>query len=130
MNMRPADSRSAAWFLAVGGVATAMHYVITLSAHRFASLSPAFANLAGFLCAFPVSYLGHRHLSFAGTTAGHGKALSRLFAVSCLSFAGNQALLLLLLKFTLLPLWIALGLVLGCVAVVTYVLSRLWAFAS
>jgi putative flippase GtrA len=128
--MRAADARSVAWFVVVGVSAMAVHYLVTLSAHHFISLSPALANVAGFLCAFPVSYIGHRNFSFAGTTSGHGKALVRLFGVSCLSFAGNQILLWLLLQFTALPLWIALGIVLVAVAVVTYLLSRSWVFAS
>jgi putative flippase GtrA len=128
--MRPADARSVAWFVVVGVSAMAVHYVVTLSANHFVSLSPALANVAGFLCAFPVSYIGHRNFSFAGTASGHTKALVRLFGVSCLSFAGNQLLLWLLLTFTPLPLWIALGIVLIAVAVVTYLFSRSWVFAS
>jgi putative flippase GtrA len=128
--MRPVDARSVAWFVVVGVSAMAVHYVVTLSANHFVSLSPPLANLVGFLCAFPVSYIGHRNFSFAGTTAGHGKAVVRLFGVSCLSFVGNQLLLWLLLTFTPLPLWIALGIVLIAVAVVTYLLSRSWVFAG
>ena len=107
----------------------AVHYVVTLSAHHFMTLSPALANVAGFF-ARSVSYIGHRNFTFAGTNVGHGKALARLFSVSCLSFAGNQLLLWMLLELTALPLWIALGIVLVAVAMVTYLLSRSWVFAS
>lgn len=128
--MRPADSRSVAWFLGVGGLATAVHYTLALCVNEFASLSAPIANATGFLCAFPVSYLGHRRFSFAGTAAAHRTALPRLFAVACAGFAANQGLLLMLLRLTPLPLWIALGIVLLAVAAATYLLGRWWAFAA
>ena len=83
----------------------------------------------GFLCAFPVSYYGHRALSFAATAVPHRRALPRLFAVSCLAFLANQTLLLLILSQTALPLWIALAIVLLLVAISTFLLSRGWVFA-
>lgn len=127
--MRPADRTSIVWFLGVGGLAGLTHYAIALSLHGFASVTPGFANLAGFLAAFPVSYFGHRILSFAAVGIPHRHALPRLFVVSTLSFVVNQVLLLSLLALTPLPLWIALALVLLVVALITYALSRGWVFA-
>jgi putative flippase GtrA len=123
--MRP----SVLLFLIVGGCAAATHYLVTLGVDAATRLDPAWSNLAGFLCAFPVSYLGHRRFSFAGTQARHRQALPRLLAVSCAAFAGNQLMLAALLRYTPLPLWIALGIVLVCVAVSTWVMGRYWAFA-
>lgn len=127
--MRPADRTSIVWFLGVGGLAGLTHYVVALSLHGFARLTPGFANLAGFLAAFPLSYLGHRTLSFAASAIPHTHALPRLFVVSALAFGVNQVLLLSLLAWTRLPLWIALAVVLIIVAFMTYVLSRGWVFA-
>ncbi len=126
--MRRAD-HSIGWFLAIGGAAGLVHYVTTLGLNAFASLRPGPANLLGFLCAFPVSYFGHRFLSFSATEVPHQRALPRLFAVSGMAFVGNQALLLTLLKLTSLPLYIALALVLLVVSVSTFLLSRGWVFA-
>ncbi len=126
--MRKAD-HSIGWFLAIGGAAGLVHYVVTLGLNAFASLRPGPANLVGFLCAFPVSYFGHRALSFAATEVPHQRALPRLFAVSALAFAGNQLLLLTLLRMTSLPLSVALAIVLLVVAVSTFLLSRGWVFA-
>jgi putative flippase GtrA len=126
--MRNAD-HSVGWFLAIGGAAGLVHYVMTLGLNTFASLRPGPANLVGFLCAFPVSYFGHRFLSFAATEVPHQRALPRLFAVSGMAFLGNQALLLTLLRLTSLPLYIALAVVLLVVSVSTFLLSRGWVFA-
>jgi putative flippase GtrA len=116
-------------FLIVGGCAAGVHYLVTLAVDAATGMDPAWSNLIGFLCAFPVSYLGHRRFSFAGTQASHRQALPRLLAVSCTAFLGNQLMLAALLRYTPLPLWIALAIVLVCVAVSTWVLGRYWAFA-
>jgi putative flippase GtrA len=116
-------------FLIVGGCAAGVHYLVTLAVDAATGVDPAWSNLIGFLFAFPVSYLGHRRFSFAGTQASHRQALPRLLAVSCTAFVGNQLMLAALLRYTPLPLWIALAIVLVCVAVSTWVLGRYWAFA-
>lgn len=107
-----------------------VHYVVTLGLNAFASLRPGPANLVGFLCAFPVSYFGHRFLSFSATEVPHQRALPRLFAVSGMAFVGNQALLLTLLRLTSLPLYIALAIVLLVVSLSTFLLSKGWVFAK
>ena len=103
-------------FVSVGALAAAVHYVAALLAHAY-GLQPAGANWIGFLCAFPVSYLGHRHWSFRGTQASHVAAFFKFLAVALLGFLGNQVLL-----------WLALGIVMVIVAVSTWLLSRFWAF--
>ncbi len=116
-------------FLIVGGCAAATHYFVTLGVDWATGIAPAWSNLIGFLCAFPVSYLGHRNLSFAGTRAPHRTALPKLMAVSGTAFVGNQIMLAALLEYTPLPLWLALGIVLFFVALSTWLLGRYWAFA-
>lgn len=127
--MRLAERHSVGWFVLVGCLAGLAHYVTTVSLNGLAGVPAGIANLCGFLCAFPVSYHGHRRLSFAGTGVPHRRALPRLLAVSTLAFLGNQALLIALLRFTRLPLHVALAIVLGVVALSTFVLSRGWVFA-
>jgi len=46
------------------------------------------------------------------------------------SFAGNQVLLLLAVRWLPLPFWFLLGAVLLLVAVVTYVVSQRWVFRT
>jgi len=128
-SMRLAERQSVGWFLVVGCLAGLAHYVTTLSLNGLAAVPAGIANAFGFLLAFPVSYFGHRRLSFAGAGVPHRRALPRLFTVSALAFMGNQALLLALLRYTGLPLSIALAIVLGVVALSTFILSRAWVFA-
>jgi putative flippase GtrA len=116
-------------FLMVGACAAATHYLVTLGVDFTTSLTPAWSNLIGFLCAFPVSYAGHRRWSFAGTRARHRQALPRFFTVAACTFAGNQLMLATLLRYTPLPLWLALGIVLVFVALSSFLLGRYWAFA-
>ena len=95
-----------------------------------AGMTPLAANVLGFLLAFGVSYWGHRHLTFRAVHVAHRHALPRFLAVACLGFAGNEALYALLLRFTPLDYRLALLLVLGAVAAMTFALGKLWAFAG
>jgi putative flippase GtrA len=122
--------RSISWFTLIGAMAAADHYVIALLAKNLLVLSPAWANFFGFCCAFPVSYFGHRHLSFPDQSRTHQQALPRFLTIAILGFCANQVLFLLILKLTPIPFWLALALVMIIVAVSTYLLSRHWAFSS
>lgn len=108
----------------VGGAAMAVHWlVVTLLVP--AGLAPLGANAIGFGVAFNVSYLGHRNWTFAGAHA-HRTAFWRFLAVALTSFALNEVLYALLLRW--LEYRLALALVLVAVAALTFALSRLWAF--
>lgn len=123
-----AHARSVSWFTIVGALAALVHYVSALLLEGGLQFSPGSANFLAFLLAFPVSYIGHHTLSFAGSRQPHIHALPRFLLVACTGFAGNQLLLLSLLHFTPVPFWLALALVMVVVAVLTYLLSRFWAF--
>jgi len=91
---------------------------------------PLIANIAAFFIAFTVSYLGHRHLTFRAGHVAHSRALPRFFAVAILGFIVNEVLYFLLLRFTPLDYRIALFIVLGTVAAMTFVFGKLWAFSG
>lgn len=114
-------------FIVVGAVAAMMHYAVALLVHG-AGFSPVDANWAGFLCAVPLSYLGHRRWSFQGTQATHVQALPKFISVALFGFFGNQVLLWLGMHYTVLPFWLVLGFVMVIVAFSTFMLSRWWAF--
>lgn len=122
--------RSVSWFTLIGALAAAVHYVVAVTLESGFSIVPAWANPAGFLLAFPVSYFGHSRLSFKGHAASHRQALPRFFAIALSSFLGNQLLLLTLLEFMRWPFWLTLAIVMVIVAFVTYLLSRYWAFKT
>ncbi|MCB5187545.1 GtrA family protein [Methylobacillus caricis] len=121
--------RSVSWFTIIGVLAAVVHYVVAVTLESQTTISPGWANLGGFILAFPVSYLGHHYLSFAGNRTSHLHALPRFLLVACSGFLANQFLLLALLYLLPLPFWFILGGVMAIVAAGTYLLSHYWAFA-
>ena len=117
-------------FGCVGVSALLAHFVIVSLWLVPAGLPPLAANVVAFLLAFQVSYWGHRQLTFRAQHVPHRQSLPRFLGVAGLSFALNEALYFVLLRFTALDYRSALLLVLLLVALCTFVLSKLWAFAG
>lgn len=123
-----AHFKSVTWFTLVGIAAAATHYIVAVSLDMFAVLPVLTANLIGFLVAFPVSYVGHYHLSFPNQRPSRRTSLWRFLCVAVLGFLMNQLLILVNLSVLGLPFWFVLGIVMVLIAISTYVLSRYWAF--
>lgn len=117
-------------FFAVGTAAAATHYLVGLAAYSLFGQGPGIANLIGFACGFPVSYSGHRWWTFDSTREPHIVALPRFLLLQVTSFAANQILLLLAVRWLPLPFWFVLGAVLVVVAVGTYIMSQRWVFRT
>lgn len=111
-------------------VAAIVHYVCAVGLEVGTAMPPAYANIAGFLMAFPVSYLGHRKLSFGHQHSAHHQAFPRFFAVAGSGFIANQLLVIGALKFTRMPFWLVLAIVMVIIALCTFILSRYWAFKN
>lgn len=116
------------WFVTVGCTAAATHWVVAVLCVEHLALAPLLANVVGWLVAFQVSLFGHYHLTFKHQGAPWRQAAVRFFAVALLGFALNELAYATLLHLTSLRYDIALALVLIGVAVLTFVLSRFWAF--
>jgi putative flippase GtrA len=117
------------WFGVIGISALLTHFLlVALLVPQ--GLQPLQANVLAYLLAFQVSYWGHRQKTFAAGHLAHRQTLPRFFVVASLSFLLNETLYFLLLHFTALDYRVALLLVLFAVALVTFVLSRHWAFAQ
>lgn len=116
-------------FALVGITALVVHWLVVRLLVPL-GLAPLIANIFGFLVAFNVSYFGHRTLTFKADHQRHSRTFPRFATVAMASFAINEAFYALLLIFTPLRYDIALFIVLGVVAVLTYLLSRFWAFAA
>lgn len=116
-------------FAGVGVSALIVHWCVVLILVPL-GLAPLWANVVGFMVAFNVSYFGHRHFTFQAAGVSHRQTFVRFAGVALASFLVNEAMYAALLTFTSLSYDIALLIVLGVVAVMTFVLSRLWAFAS
>ena len=118
--------RTGFWFGAVGAAAALTHLLVFGVAQRW--LAPEWANAAGFVVAFFVSFGGHRWLSFRDAGTGVGQSLGRFAATALLGFATNEAVFVLLLRGLGVPSWPALVAALLVAAGQTFVLSRFWAF--
>lgn len=116
------------WFGLIGVSAMLAHFLLVSVLLVPLGMRPLVANVVAYLLAFQVSYWGHRVKTFEAGHLPHSQTLPRFFTVATLSFLLNEALYFLLLHFTTLDYRIALLIVLFTVAVVTFVLSRLWVF--
>jgi putative flippase GtrA len=120
--------RSLSWFTLVGTLAAMTHYGVAVSLEGFHLFGPAYANIMGFLLAFPVSYVGHAKWTFSGRIKRHTQSIPKFFLVALMGFLGNQGLTLSLLSLTPWPFWMVLAGVMIFIAILTYYLSHFWAF--
>ena len=117
------------WFVLVGASAALTHMaVFTVVLILIPTLWPEIANVAGFLVAFLVSFVGHRRLSFQDAGTSLMQSFLRFAATAVAGFVTNETVFILLFRLLGLPTWVALisGIVVS--AVQTFVLSRFWAF--
>ena len=117
------------WFVLVGASAALTHMaVFTVVLLLVPTLWPEIANVAGFLVAFFVSFVGHRRLSFQDAGTSVMQSFVRFAATAVAGFATNETVFIVLFRVLALPTWVALisGIVVS--AVQTFVLSRFWAF--
>ncbi len=121
--------RTGFWFVLVGASAALTHMaVFTLVLLLVPTLWPELVNVAGFLVAFLVSFVGHRRLSFQDADTSLLQSFMRFAATAVAGFVTNEAVFIALFRVLELPTWLALigGIVVS--AVQTFVLSRFWAF--
>jgi len=111
----------------IGVAAAITHYVVALLLVGQAIL-PAWANLFAFITAFWVSYFGHRYFSFQAHDLEHQQTLPRFLLVAVIGFVFNETLLLLMLHYTSIGIQTGLPVIIVLTAVMTFVLSRFFAF--
>ncbi len=112
-----------------GGLATLVHFAVATTIFRLASGHIFLANLAGFMVAFAVSYLGHYHFTFR-SSASHGAAMPRFLATALAGLAINNGVLALTVLATGRQSIAGLAVAIVFAAACVYVISRRWAFAS
>jgi len=120
---------TAFWFLLTGGSAALTHMgVFALIQHLQPELWPEVANALGFVVALVLSFVGHRWLSFKGTSTPMPQSLRRFGVTALAGFACNELVFMLLTRhygwLALLALFVALVVA----SAQTFVLSRFWAF--
>jgi len=120
--------RQLSWFIIVGCAAAATHWLVAVSCVRGLDLQPLWANVAGWAVAFVVSFSGHFLLTFRHQAGAWHEAARRFFFVSAGGFAINEASYAWLLHHTEVRYDILLAAILIGIAVLTFLVSRLWVF--
>lgn len=113
----------------VGVMATFVHMVIGYLLIQ-AGWHPLFANMLAFAIAFLVSFAGHLGFSFSDQDVRPRTALRRFSVVALIGFGCNQALLVVLLLQGSVSHTVALWVSTGCAAILTFILSKIWAFRT
>ena len=119
-------ARSGAWFLAVGAGAALLHLAVFTA--LLGRIPPEWANVLAFCCAFVVSFMGHRSLSFSHTQTSRKQSLWRFLITALAGFALNELLLIAGIRWLGLPPVLALIVAQIAAAGQTFLLARLWAF--
>ena len=118
-------------FITVGTAAAFTHLAVAAAAVELFGVPPLAANVIGFCIAFLVSFAGHARWTFPLAPERYAAARTRFFAVALSGFVLNQTAyaeaLHLFGSAYYLP---ALAAVIAGVAVSTFLLSKLWAFAQ
>lgn len=115
-------------FVVVGGAAGATHFITATAFASLAAWPPQGANVAGYLVALMTSYLGQSLWTFSRQALSWA-SFARFTATSLSGFALNVIMYGALLRWTRLDYRIALLLVIGTVAIVTFLGMNHWVFA-
>lgn len=117
-------------FLIIGSLAAATHMIAVVIIVESNWASPAWANIGGFLCAFTVSFFGHRRYTFSHC-GKVSESLVKWLTVSVTGFALNQILYVSALHlFPHVFYLVLLFAVTAMIAVLSYLLGKYWAFLS
>lgn len=114
-------------FGTVGGLATLIHLAVAWVAARGGGASPFLANGIGFAAAFSFSYLGHFYWTF-GQRDGHSVRLPRFLVVSGAGYCLTNLIVWIVVSRAGLAFEAALLVILFAVPLMTWALSRYWAF--
>jgi putative flippase GtrA len=118
-----------AWFLAVGGTATAVHFVILALLVQSGALAPVPASCLGALAGAVVSYVLNRRYTFRSDRR-HQEALPRFLLLAAAAFILNAVLLAAILAVLPVHYLVAQAITTACVIVLTFGGGRLWVFAE
>lgn len=113
-------------FLIVGGFATLIHVAIVILSVEWGGIDPPLANMIAFALAFPLSYLGHYHFSFA-SDAAHRRTISKFISVSVACFLTGQSIMS-LFHFLGIAYGIGLVAIVATLPIMSFVLNKVWVF--
>lgn len=123
----PKATQQVLFFSGIGASAALTHLLIVLNLVSHFDIAPLVANVFAFFIAFNISYLGHKHLTFSQLENEKELSLPHFFLVASSAGCLNEILYYLLLNYTNIHYLLSLIVVLGLVAIYSFLLSRFWA---
>lgn len=123
----PKATQQVLFFSGIGATAALTHLLIVLHLVSHFDIAPLVANVIAFFFAFNISYLGHKHLTFSQLENEKELSLPHFFLVASSAGCLNEILYYLLLNYTNIHYLLSLVVVLGLVAIYSFLLSRFWA---
>jgi putative flippase GtrA len=116
-------------FVVTGAVATFVHVFIALLLNEGFGIASFWANFVAFLSTWPVSYAGNFFWTFE-TTAAHHKSMPRFGITSLTGLFVSQVIVWFVVEVMGQSLRVALVPALIIVPVLSFMMSRYWAFPS
>lgn len=116
-------------FASIGVLATLLHVLTAIVAQSYFGLTAQVSNLAGFVSAFGLSYLGHARVTFK-VAAMHGAQLQRFLVISLLGLALSASITHLVHDVLNAPFAIAMLTVGVCVPLLTFLAAKYWVFSQ
>ena len=114
-------------YAVVGGINTAVHFLVTVVLVESGLMSPVPASVAGFICALLVAYMLNRHWTF-GQTDRPLERLYRFSAVSLLGLGLNTLIMYLAVDWLNWHYLIGLLLVAVVIPPLNFLLNLYWSF--
>jgi putative flippase GtrA len=115
-------------FVGVGGLATALHYLILVALVNSAGLDATLASSAGYALSTMFNYALNRHLTFRSRRS-HGSALPRFLLLAIVGLAINTATVWLLVQQFALHYLVAQIVATALTLCWNFIAARYWAFA-
>lgn len=115
-------------FGCVGLLGTAVNFLVVAYLVEQFGFAPLIANIAAFLVAFQVSFVGHKFWTFNACEQAIFATMLKFFAVGVLGFVLNEALYAVFLQKLHIHYLMSLLLVLLIVPPITFVCGKFWAF--
>jgi putative flippase GtrA len=113
----------------VGIAGTMVHVTVCLLVAASFTIRSELANLAGFLAAVLVSYVGHSQYTF-GVKSEHRFQMPRFAALSLTGLLVSSAITWGVCTRFGGPIWLAMALTVVTVPTVTFIGAKFWVFAS
>ncbi|MFZ1427239.1 MAG: GtrA family protein [Geminicoccaceae bacterium] len=116
-------------FALVGLGATIVHVLVYAATIEWLALPPLLANALGFATGVNLSFVGHRRWTFrTEAPAASRRSLFRFWAVALIGLALNTAFVQIVTGTLMLHYIWSIPLIAGVTPVLTFTLSRSWAF--